>query len=268
MESISNQEASESGRNPSCDRSPSEPNPESSSSFSGLIDDLLRFVFHPECLLCGKPLSRVQEYFCEECRASAEEMQKPLCPLCRAEIDDASVGCKSCVEREPISILWTCGLFDDFHRSLVHAIKYSGLTPLAVEMGVSIADRIAATGKVPRIDVIVPVPLHWTRKKKRGFNQCDCIAEGVAISLGIAVSTRALSRKRRTLDQTGLSSQERIRNMQGAFEARRAEDVRGKRVLLIDDVTTTGATLNEAAEALRLAGCRNVYAAVIAVASL
>jgi ComF family protein len=230
-----------------------------------LADDLLRFVFYPECIVCEKPLASGELYYCEKCRDLAMHTEPPMCPVCRGEIDVSRLkaGCRC---ESPISVLFACGVFDTFYRAVVHGLKYDGLLPLARHTGEVLAERLAGIDKSPRIDVIVPIPLHWTRRRQRGFNQSELIAKVLGERLQIPVSSRMLERIRKTLDQTGLSAKERVENMRGAFSMGRHSDVEGLQVLLVDDVTTTGATLFEAAGVLRAAGCRNVFAAVIAVA--
>jgi ComF family protein len=150
---------------------------------------------------------------------------------------------------------------------VVHGIKYDGLVPLASMMGKILSSRIEETLGASIIDVVVPVPLHWMRRRERGFNQSKLIADYLGTRVNLPVQAGALRRVKRTRDQTGLNAQARIDNMKGAFRIGNASDIEGRRVLLVDDVITTGATLNEAAGVLRRGGCRNVFAAVIAMAS-
>lgn len=234
---------------------------------TGLLNDVLSFVFPPECVVCEKRLADLERYYCDACRDLAEDLSVPLCPSCRSGLLDLRRGCSVCRGCSPISALWACGVFDRFYRPIVHAVKYQGLLPIARMMAGLLASRISESIHRPIIDLLVPVPLHWTRKRERGFNQSLIIACELASRLGLPVAKNALRRVRKTLDQTGLSAQARITNVKGAFRVREFEVLARKRVLLVDDVTTTGATLNEAAGELRKAGCRNVFAAVIAVAS-
>lgn len=233
----------------------------------GLLNDLLDFVFPPECLVCECRLARNEHFFCDKCRELADDIEYSICPSCRGEIEKVKVGCRSCRDRNPITVIWACGSFDQFYRPIVHGIKYHSLIPLARVMSDMIVSRIDQAEAFRLLDVIVPIPLHWTRQRDRGFNQSEMLANELGESLGIPVFPKALTRIRKTLDQTGLSAEARLENMKGAFRVKNADQIVKKRALLVDDVTTTGATLNEAARVLRDAGCRNVYAAVIAVAS-
>ncbi|MFH1892692.1 MAG: ComF family protein [Candidatus Zixiibacteriota bacterium] len=233
-----------------------------------MADDILRFIFFPECIVCEKPLSRQEAYFCEKCHDLAMETPEPMCPICRGEIAVGRRSCRECESESSISILLGCGVFDSFHRAIVHGIKYEGLLPLVTIAAETLAERLEKQSHLPSVDWIVPIPLHWTRRRQRGFNQSELIANSLGEKLGLPVSLRVLERVRRTLDQTGLNAKERVENMRGAFATCSRIDLSGRTILLVDDVTTTGATLNEAAKELRKAGCKNVFAAVIAVAGV
>jgi ComF family protein len=233
---------------------------------TGLLNNLLDFVFPPECLVCAGRLAGSEQYYCDPCRDLADDLSFPVCPVCRNEITDVRIGCPACNGRNPVSAVWTCGTFDKFYRPVVHGIKYHGLIPLVSMMADILVSRMNEASR-GLADLIVPVPLHWTRRRERGFNQSALLADELSAQLSMPVLRGVLRRVKRTRDQTGLNARERIANMQKAFRVVVPDDVIGKRVLLVDDVMTTGATLNEAANELRIAGCRNVFAAVIAIAS-
>jgi predicted amidophosphoribosyltransferase len=154
-----------------------------------------------------------------------------VCPECRTEITDLRAGCPGCKGTNPISTLWACGFFDQFYRPVVHGIKYEGLLPLVSMMSEIISSRLNETLGSSFIDAIVPVPLHWTRLRARGFNQSEQIANEVGRRLNRPVLANVLKRVKKTLDQTGLSAQARIENMKGAFKIRNADAVAGKRIL-------------------------------------
>jgi ComF family protein len=232
-----------------------------------LTSDIVRFVYSPECIVCEERLEQDKVYFCQRCRDNAQDISFPLCIRCRNQITDPRMGC-ACNDGAAVSVLWTCGMFDGFYRAVIHAIKYHGLLPLSKTAAEILASRIRETQKMPAIDLMVPIPLHWSRHLQRGFNQSELIAEHLGALLDTEVSNKVLRRVKRTKDQTRLSAKEREANMRGAFAPTGRRELADRRILLVDDVTTTGSTLNEAAAALRQAGCRNVFAAVVAVASI
>jgi ComF family protein len=118
--------------------------------------------------------------------------------------------------------------------------------------------------KGERFDVVVPVPLHWLRRLERGYNQAAMLARPLAKQLRVPFSTRRLRRIRYTSHQTGQSATSRQENLRGAFASWPAHRIRGLRILLVDDVMTTGSTCSEAARALKKAGAARVVAAVLA----
>ena len=114
-------------------------------------------------------------------------------------------------------------------------------------------------------DMVIPVPLHRARERERGFNQSEVLAEGTSRAMGTALTKGILKRRKNTKDQTYLNAQQRAENVNGAFVVSQPEKVCGKGVILVDDVMTTGATLNECARMLQEAGAAQVLAATLAV---
>jgi ComF family protein len=154
--------------------------------------------------------------------------------------------------------------YDDIARTLVHALKYGDRLELAPIMG----HWIARTGKelLPEADAIVPVPLHWRRLWMRRFNQSTLLAKAVSHISGIPLAETALRRVKATAQQVGLSKTERARNVQGAFGVPPASKaaVAGRRLILVDDVLTSGATIDACSRALLRAGAANVDVLVFA----
>lgn len=146
------------------------------------------------------------------------------------------------------------GFYEGTLRTLIHLFKYSGMKPLAEPLGV-LLDRVLPPEL--EFDAVVPVPLHWRKKWSRGFNQAELLARHVARQRHIPV-LNALRRKRSTATQAGLANAGRRRNVAGAFTERSARAIRGKRILLIDDVMTTGATANACAGVLKRCGAKSV----------
>ena len=150
------------------------------------------------------------------------------------------------------------------YRKLPYAIKYYGDTPLGYFFGRMLGERIAASPEFSDVDMIIPVPLYWSRKWKRGYNQAEVIARGIARSLPAEVRTDILSRRRHTKTQTRLSVEEKAANVKSAFRSVKKVPPDIRHILLVDDVFTTGATLNACWQALRLA----VNGARVSIATL
>ncbi len=147
-------------------------------------------------------------------------------------------------------------LFDDMSKEIVHALKYGDRT----EAGLFMARMMARAGRelVAETDMVVPVPLHWTRLWKRRFNQAAYLAQRVADSAGKRFEPQVLRRTRATPPQVGLDAEARVKNMRKAFTVASVEKIKGKRVLLVDDVRTTGATISACVSALKTAGAAQV----------
>jgi ComF family protein len=206
-------------------------------------------------------------FICEECNAGMMAADGQRCPVCW--IGGAPERCSRC-EYFPPKFRATRSAFvydselvpifehDGAVRAAVHALKYRGLSALAPEMAHPMIELLADWN--PAIDVIVPVPLFGMRKRLRGYNQSELLAREIGRATGLRVDTSSLTRTRQTPPQVKQVGYEaRMANMQSAFAARdRALD--GRSVLLVDDVMTTGATLDACARVLLHAGAGPVFA--------
>jgi ComF family protein len=150
--------------------------------------------------------------------------------------------------------VYSYGSYEGTLRELVHLFKYGGVRPLARSFGRFLVDA------VPRdtaFDIVVPMPLHWFKQWQRGFNQADLLAREIGNKWGVPVRN-VIRRRRATLPQAGLTNAKRRANMRGAFQIRRGRPLDGMRVLLVDDVVTTGATASACARVLKRAGAAHV----------
>ncbi len=132
-------------------------------------------------------------------------------------------------------------------QTLLHNIKYRRRSDYAIKVGQIYGQQLRVTSRFHDISAVIPVPLHWRRLRKRGFNQSKSFADGLSESMGVPVDENTLVRKRRTSTQTRKSRSERVLNMADAFELKHESHLVGKQVLLVDDVLTTGATLEACA---------------------
>ena len=198
----------------------------------------------PVCAAClRQPEPLDAEYFCTVCRT----------PFCNPYPLDAAGRCALCrLGLRSFDAAYCYGAYEGALRELIHLFKYAGMRPLAAPLGELLS---AALPRQDRFDLVVPVPLHWRRRWSRGFNQSELLARLTARRCGIAMRN-VLRRTRATGAQAGLSNSRRRRNVADAFRAR--ESVAGRRVLLVDDVLTTGATANACAAALKQIGRAHV----------
>lgn len=211
---------------------------------------LLDFLYPPVCYLCGA----VGEWVCAECVAAWERPGPPACAACGGSLEGGP--CRWCAGGpSPLSGAGFACLFEGGAREAVHLLKYSAKRRLAPVMAEAMAFVARTSPALQGVDALVPVALHPARQRRRGYNQSEWLARGLADALGVPVAAW-LARARDTRPQVGLSLSERQDNVRGAFEALPA--CAGANVLLVDDVTTTGATARDAARALRAAGARSV----------
>jgi ComF family protein len=218
--------------------------------------------------MCNAIVDQQDEHFCLPCALALTNDPHITCPRCSSsvgEFADTSRGCPSCRDdRFHFDSSFRLGLYDGVLRDAVLRMKSSAGEMLAECLGRLWARRAENRFRNIGAHVVIPVPLHWWRKWRRGFNQSEALAEAIAEHLKIPLEARWLRRIRHTPHQMGLSAMERRANLRGAFKPSAGADLKGKTVLLVDDVLTTGSTASEAARALRDAGAARVDVAVVA----
>ena len=170
-----------------------------------------------------------------------------LCSLCRLGLTEFEWS-------------WSYALHDGRLRQLIHLFKYARMRPLARELGAWLA---YAYPRLEHFDALVPMPLHWWKRMGRGFNQSDLLARELSRRVGVPI-LNAARRRRRTAAQASLTHAQRRDNVRGAFDVPEPEQVRGLSLLLVDDVMTTGSTVNACAKALKQAGAARVCVLTVA----
>jgi competence protein ComFC len=246
-------------------------------SFTELKDSLLDFIYPPHCIVCGRYLSPQEKDICDFCWDSLSILPDPFCPVCKSFLKVPKTKCGICsVEGE--SALWgnknipmvkSLGTFDDHYKSLIHNFKYKRKISLGQRLGERLSENLSLDDRFLDFDFLVPVPLHPARKRERGFNQSEILAEVISKRMNLPVLKRVLKRIKNTKDQTNLNAEQREKNVSGAFSlssAKDGEQIYGKKIILIDDVITTGATLRGCAEVLREGGAKKVVGATLVVA--
>ncbi len=195
----------------------------------------LNLIYPIYCIHCGRKMER----------------NTGLCPECVAGIQMNSSGIAAC-------------RYEGAIKKAIHSLKYKGFTPLARVLSSLLADFAGKAVNMRDIDVIIPVPLHPAGLRQRGFNQSRLLCEGISGRYLIPVREKCVQRIRHTRPQSGLNRQKRLLNMRGAFRVKDTVSIKGKNVLLVDDVYTTGSTISNASGALKRSGAAEVRAVALA----
>lgn len=237
-------------------------------SLSTFFHSLKALCFPASCLLCDCALpSSAKILLCPSCLPEISFINQPLCTCCGVEFPDSAQGnhyCSKCLTNKPAFEMARAILhYNDAAAKLVHSFKYAGKTychstfSALKSLSTSVTDLVLP-------DLIVPVPLHVKRLRERGFNQAVILAHLFFPDNKQQIAAEMLLRTRITVPQTGLSGKDRRKNLKNAFAIGQTDKIKGKSVLLVDDVYTTGTTINECAKILKKHGAKNVQALTLA----
>jgi ComF family protein len=235
-----------------------------------VLHRLLDFIFPTACSYCRSPVEdSVIPFFCAACWADFSLIQGQVCPRCGRPFESPEAlsaspehECGACRQRPPeYDQALSVGHFEGPLREAIHQFKYRPCLSLGKPLARWMAGNVHL---LSAIDFVMPVPLHRKRLRHRGFNQALFLARGMSEAHGMQLSLDNLVRIRYTRPQVELSGAQRIENVAGAFSVNRPGEIGGTSVLLVDDVFTTGATLNECAAVLKGAGASRVTALTLA----
>jgi ComF family protein len=230
-----------------------------------LLRRFIDLLYPPRCLICG---AFDDDSICNSCLAGFHRLASPLCTICgepfSGGIQEDHV-CEQCLRKRPFFERVAAPYsYDGQIMDAIHRFKYEGKAHMAKGLGPLLAtfgkERLSAA----RNPLIIPVPLHPKRLRQRGYNQSLLLARHLAAALSASLDFLSLRRIRDTQVQTGLGRDQRRKNVRRAFEVVDRKAVKGRTILLVDDVATTGSTLNECARVLRKAGCDKVHCLVLA----
>jgi ComF family protein len=235
--------------------------------FARFID----IIYPPRCHICRSFISNNKGqnlHFCSDCLESIAMIRSPLCSICGIPFNsfsDENHLCERCLRKRPFfDQLRAPYLYHGGIMEAIHQMKYKGKPYLAESLGALLAsfanDWLRDYGRC----LMIPVPLHPQRLRERGYNQSLLIARAMVPLLGMDIDLLSLRRVKYTRSQTGLNSKERKRNVRGAFALERNKEFKGQSIILVDDVATTGHTMNECARVLKMAGCEKVLCLVLA----
>lgn len=229
------------------------------------IQGFLNVLYPPYCVICGEllPLEDWGKGLCERCRVNTPFLSGNRCKYCGKELQIGDV-CHSCLEHRPV---FDCGIsaFDyGLLRDGIARFKFDGAKGDGTIFGRLMAEFLCSNHQdwVEEIDFMTGVPLHIHKEKERGFNQADILCKSISETASIPYEKNILTRTKATTPQSKLSARERHENLKNVFEAKDCTD---KQVLLVDDIFTTGATLNECSRALYRAGAKKVMVFCLSV---
>jgi len=253
---------------------------------NGIGESLFATLFPSDCRICRKPLVNISRLpVCPDCLAQIHAISCEVCAICGESIatpyalgvQPEKLLCGACrQDKPPFAKAVAYGSYNGNLRELIHLLKYEHVKPVAQVLGDMLAEAIERIKDALPVEgvVVVPVPLHKSKRRQRAFNQAEMIARAALDLLkkkdgnaGVQtwiVNKKALVRCRATQSQIGLTRAQRLENMRGAFAAAHSKAVQNRTVLLIDDVVTTGTTVAECARILRKAGASKVYVASVA----
>jgi len=222
---------------------------------------------YPSCSVCGRVFFTKQELFCEKCNNKLEWNEGNTCIICGRSLKDNmnSVICSLCEEDD---IFFTQGvsllMYNKYSKTVINKIKDRGRKELALKFGRLMGEKLKLNKFCSDIDLIIPIPLHNEKLKKRGYNQAFMLAKGVGDKIGVDVAEDVLIKTKQTREQKSLSKYERKGNLVNSFKIINEEKIKGKNVLIVDDVFTTGQTINLSSEMLLESGASEVYFASLA----
>ena len=238
---------------------------------------LFSILFPSDCRICRAPLTNIASLpVCEPCLMKIVPLDGPLCQICGEKLFHPNA------ETEDVPLCPICrrvgahfrraaahGAYEGALRDLIHLFKYEGIRPAGKILG-GLLNQTVATMALPDSVIVIPVPLWSGKRMARGFNQAEAIARSfidLQSSGSIQLDTSILIRTRETASQTGLTRHQRRANVRGAFSVVKPLKIKGRSILIVDDVMTTGTTAGECARVLRRAGAKEVFVATVARAT-
>ena len=237
---------------------------------SGFGRALAELICPRRCSSCATPLDSTSHgVLCARCEAKLPTIGEFRCSRCGhptglyAEIES---GCGSCGPLKSLMFRKAVGVlrYDGVAREMIHGLKYRSDLGAGRYLAEFLVRQLEAESFMQDVQLVLPVPLHWFRRLRRGLNQAEMPARAISRAFGIPMMTGNLRRIRNTASQTSLTQVQRTENIRGAFRVGKPAELAGKTVLLVDDVVTTCATASECARTLRLAGAKAVYVASLA----
>ena len=227
-----------------------------------VLNSLADIIFPPRCLSCNKR-NASSEVICNECADELVNLQEHICTFCQRETSNMNI-CEDCKREYPFDEVICAYMFNPPIQRLIHNFKYNEFKRIGAYLGSKLADILSRCTFIADTDYIIPVPLHRTKQRYRGFNQSDIIAEALSDRLNIPWFKDVIQRKKFTQTQTQLKKSEREKNVAQAFKIKKNADFQNKSVVLVDDVLTTGSTMKSIALLLKEHLAKHIYVCTLA----
>ncbi len=236
-----------------------------------IITGLCDLVFPRNCFICHNqiPTQNSQEGVCPDCLRCMRMNFPPFCQKCNRHLQGPYVAalCHNCRTYKPhFDFAWGACLYTAHLKKMIHSFKYGQKTMLRHTLANLMISHVKKYSlDIQQFDLLIPIPLHPTRQRERGYNQAFCLAQGLSKYYKIPLKPNILKRVEHTKNQTSLSRKDRWTNLTSAFKMSTPSNVNNKSILLIDDLLTTGATSSQAAQTLKEAGANTVGVLTLAI---
>ena len=233
-----------------------------------LISTIIDWIYPPRCISCRNPLPLENKrgrflWLCSYCENLFTPLEEPICNICSAPVKEGVSVCSSCHSRSFHFIHnRSAFVYEDLVRDMMHEIKFRRRRHVAQGLGRLWADIVKE--RIPKDITLVPLPMHPKKRRERGFDQAQVLAAAIAETTGIKYSA-ILERVKDTPPQSGLHPRQRVDNISGAFRVKPGHNITGQDFILVDDIYTTGASLNECAKVLIQGGASKVFTMTLAI---
>ena len=223
---------------------------------------LSNLFFPPQCFSCNK---RIEDsaILCEKCSDELVRVKENLCVFCNKDTL-GSLICEECKKEYPFDEVVCAYSFNLPIQRMIHHFKYNEFKKIGTFLGYKLAEIISTYSFISETDYIIPVPLHKTKKRFRGFNQSEIIAKAISVKLNIPILKNVLTREKFTQTQTRLKKHEREKNVANAFKLENFGTIKNKTLLLVDDVLTTGSTMKSIVLLLKENLAKHIYICTLA----
>lgn len=229
-----------------------------------VLGNALDLLFPKRCPVCDNIVGFRKGYACARCLQKIKYVHSPFCMKCGKPLEDEGEYCSDCKKKKH---LFRRGIAVFEYRSIapsIYRFKYGNRQEYAAFFGECMAGRLEGQLKRWKAEALVPVPIHSSRKRERGYNQAQLLAKEISAWTGIPVQCDLIARKKKTVPQKDLNDAERQNNLKRAFKMMK-NDVKLNTIVIVDDIYTTGSTIDAMAATLQEAGIKNIYFAVLAI---